>query len=270
MAPTGQLLAQFLSPSQILATAATLCRKSALSGTPVIAAAAGAIYVVGKTFENGVPVQRLHSLDITTGAERPNSPVVMQETVAGTGSGSSSGGLNFDPKWSIQRPGLLLLNGYLYIGFASHCDFSSWHGWMIAYDGATLRQTSALAMTPNGTGSGVGMSGVAPAAEIINGIPRFFVSTGNGTFDSNGDYGDDILRIEAPNGVMKIADHFTSYNPDALNVADNDVSSGGPMLLPDQAFGGHQRMLVLAAKEGRSYVVDRDNMGGFSATTNNL
>ena len=239
-------------------------------GTPVIDAAAGTLYLVGKTNENGVPVQRLHALDLTTGAEKANSPVTLQATVNGTGSGSSGGKLSFDPKWSIQRPGLLLLNGFVYIGFASHCDFSSWHGWMMAYDASTLQQASALVMTPNGTGSGIWMSGAAPAGEVVNGVARIFVSTGNGTYDANGNYGDDILRIESANGVMKIADHFTPFNQDTLNAVDDDVSSGGVMFLPDQSAGGHQRLLVLAAKEGRIYLVDRDNMGGYSTTANNI
>jgi hypothetical protein len=238
-------------------------------GTPVIDPSTNTIYLVGKTNENGLPVQRLHALDITTGAERANSPVTLQATVSGTGSGSSGGSLSFDPKWSIQRPGLLLLNGFVYIGFASHCDFSSWHGWMLAYNASTMQQSSALALTPNTTGGGVWMSGGAPAAEIINGVPRFFVSTGNGTFDGTTDFANNIVHIDAPNGVMRVSDHFTPSNQAALNSSDADVSAGGVLMLPDQSAGGHQRLLVLAGKEGRIYAVDRDNMGGYNTAANN-
>ena len=107
----------------------------------------------------------------------------------------------FDPMWENQRPGLLLLNGIVYIGFASHGDNGPWHGWLLAYNAATLQQTSVFCTTPNGQGSGVWQGGAGLAADVPDPVNhpfgRMFVTTGNGTYDAttpyaNGmDFGDD-------------------------------------------------------------------------------
>ena len=110
-------------------------------GTPVIDAVAGTIYLVARTWENGTSfVQRLHALDIRTGAERPNSPVVITATYPGTGSGSSGGVITFDAQKQNHRPGLALVNGIVYLAWASHCDWGPYHGWVIGYDAATLQR----------------------------------------------------------------------------------------------------------------------------------
>ncbi|HET7106202.1 MAG TPA: chitobiase/beta-hexosaminidase C-terminal domain-containing protein, partial [Candidatus Acidoferrum sp.] len=252
-----------------------------ITGTPVIDPATKTMYVVAKTTVSDTTfIQRLHALDITTGAEKFGGPVVLSGNVAGTGNGSSGGRLNFDPKWENQRPGLLLLNGIVYIGFAAHGDNGPWHGWLLAYNASTLQQTSAFVSTPNGSGSGFWMSGAGLAADVIDPVNkpfgRMFVATGNGTYDAlppftnNEDYGDDHIRLDLTNGVMTVQDSFTPSNQASLNGGDSDVAAGGILLLPDQSTGGHQRLLVQVGKEGKIYVVDRDNMGGYSTTTDNV
>jgi hypothetical protein len=245
-----------------------------ITGTPVIDPAAGVLYVVGKTFENGYPVQRLHALSITTGAETANSPVTLSGTVAGTGSGSSNGVLAFDPKWENQRPGLLLLNGIVYMAFASHCDYGPFHGWIMAYNASTLQQTSVFVTTPNGVASGIWMSGAGLAADVPAGSPfgRMFVATGNGTYDAttpygtnNMDYGDDVLRLDLTNGVMTVSDAFTPYNQAALSSGDLDLAAGGVMLLPDQSLAGHTHQMLAAGKTGTIYLLDRDSLGGYNS-----
>ncbi|PYM37379.1 MAG: hypothetical protein DME17_07600, partial [Candidatus Rokuibacteriota bacterium] len=128
-----------------------------ITGTPVIDPATGTLYVVGRTKENGRYVQRLHALDITTGAERIefNSPVELQASVPGSGSGSSGGTLPWDPRLENQRAGLLLLNGIVYVGFGSHSDTLPYHGWILAYSATSLQQTGAFCSTPNGSASGI-------------------------------------------------------------------------------------------------------------------
>jgi hypothetical protein len=251
-----------------------------ITGTPVIDPVAGVLYVVGKTFENGYPVQRLHALNITSGAEQPNSPATLAATVAGTGSGSSNGQLAFDPKWENQRPGLLLVNGIVYMAFASHCDYGPFHGWILAYNTSTMQQTSAFVTTPNGSNSGIWMSGAGLAADIPAGSPfgRMFVATGNGTYDAappygtnTMDYGDDVLRFDLTNGVMTVTDAFTPYNQATLAANDMDLSAGGVLVLPDQTLAGHTHQLLAAGKTGTIYVLDRDNLGGYNSggTTDN-
>jgi hypothetical protein len=249
-------------------------------GTPVIDTTTHTMYVVAKsTVSDTTFIQRLHALDITTGLERSGSPVVLSGSVPGTGNGSSGGVLNWDPKWENQRPGLLLLNGIVYIGFAAHGDNGPWHGWILAYKGSTLAQTSAYCISPNGTGGGVWMSGAGISADVIDPVNkpygRMFIATGNGSFDAttpytnNMDYSDSHIRLDLTNGVMTVQDSFTPSNQSVLNGEDQDVAAGGVLILPDQSSGGHQRLLVQVGKEGKIYVVDRDAMGGYSTTTDN-
>src|ERR1700736_5492507 len=173
-----------------------------ITATPVIDTTTNTLYVVGKTKENGNYFQRLHALDITTGAEKSGSPVTLAAQVSGNGNGSSGGLLRFDAKLENNRPGLLLLNGIVYIAFAAHGDQGAYHGWILAYNAATLQQTGVFCATANGAASGIWMSGAGLAADTIN-SGRLFVATGNGAFNASApysdgmSYGDDIIRLEA-------------------------------------------------------------------------
>ena len=252
-----------------------------ITGTPVIDPATGTLYVVGATAENGTHIQRLHALDITTGAEKIsfNSPVQLQASVPGTGTGSSGGTLSFDPYWENQRPGLLLLNGIVYIAYGARESESLGpnHGWILAYNATTLQRTGNFCATPNGSGAGIWMSGSGLAADVVDPINhpygRMFVATGNGSFNAAPPYtsamnfSDDLIRLDLTNGALTPVDSFTPFNQDALNRDDRDTSSGGVLLFPDQSTGGHTHLLVQSGKEGRIFLVDRDNMGGYSATS---
>lgn len=255
-----------------------------ITGTPVIDLNTNTLYVVGKTKEgtvaNPVYVQRLHALDITSGAEKFGGPVTIAGSVSGTGNGSSAGILNFDPKWQMNRAGLLLQNGVIYLAFGSHGDNGPWHGWIFSYNASTLQRISVLCTTSNGSGSGVWMGGSGLAADVVDPVNkpfgRMFFATGNGSFDATPpytnsmSYGDDIVRLDLTNGVMTVQDSFTPFNQASLNNADEDLASGGVLLLPDQSAGGHTHLLVQAGKQGSLYVVDRDSMGGFNSTTDNV
>src|ERR1700719_614052 len=215
-----------------------------ITATPVIDTNSNTIYVVGKTKESGNYFQRLHALDITTGAEKSGSPVTLSAQVNGNGNGSSGGVVRFDPKLGNNRPALLLLNGTVYISFSSHVDQGPYHGWIMAYNAATLQQTSVFCPTANGAASGIWMSGAGLAADSIN-SGRLFVATGNGAFNATApynnsmSYGDDIIRLEAGSGVLRVSDQFTAFNQAWLNNGDIDLGSGGVLVLPDQSSGGH-------------------------------
>src|ERR1700682_1353100 len=182
-----------------------------ITATPVIDTASNTIYVVGKTKENGNYFQRLHALDITTGAEKSGSPVTLAAQVNGNGNGSSGGVLRFDAKLENNRPGLLLLNGIVYIAFAAHGDQGPYHGWILAYNAANVQQqTSVFCATANGAASGIWMSGAGLAADAIN-SGRLFVATGNGAFNATPSYnnsmsyGDDLIRLETSGGGMRVS-----------------------------------------------------------------
>jgi len=238
-----------------------------ITGTPVIDQGTGTLYVVAKTKEVvGVTttyVQRLHALDITTGAEKFGGPAVIQASVPGTGDGNDGqGNVPFNALRENQRPALLLSHGVVYIGFASHADNPPYHGWVLGYEAHTLQQVMAYNNTPNGSDGGIWQSGGGLAADSAGNI--FFV-TGNGTFDANTggvDYGDSIEKISAGGLVL---DYFTPHDQVALSAADLDLGSGAALLLPDQA-GPHPHLLVTAGKGGTIYLIDRDNMGHFNPT----
>jgi hypothetical protein len=251
-----------------------------VTGTPVIDPSTGTMYLISATKEGGNYFQRLHALDITSGAEKFGGPVNLSGTVSGNGNGSVGGVLNFDMKWENNRAGLLLLNGIVYLPFAAHGDNGPWHGWILAYNAATLKQTSVWCSSSNGIGAGVWMSGTGIAADNLNPTGnspggRLFIATGNGTFDAKTpytntmDYGDSLVRLHLNNGVMTVADEFTPLNQASLSGADLDVASGGVVLLPDQS-GAHTHLLMQTGKEGRFYIVDRDSMGGFNSGSDNI
>jgi hypothetical protein len=245
-----------------------------ITPTPVIDLTRNAIYVLARTKEvSGATtsyVQRLHALDLTTGAELANSPVVISAQVNGTGSGNDNHGhINFDGKQQNGRPGLLLLNGVVYLCWASLGDRMPFHGWVLGYDGGSLQQVAVFNTTPNGIDGGIWQSGGAPAADPSGNI---FLIVGNGTFDAFAggiDYGDSVLRLTNSGSGLSVGDYFAPYNQVSLDNADNDLGSGGPLLLPDQP-GSFPHLAVVAGKDGSLYLVNRDNMGQFSSTTNNV
>jgi hypothetical protein len=245
-----------------------------ITGTPVIDPTTGTLYVVAATLEGSNFLLRLHALNVTSGAEKFGGPVVITATVPGTGNGSSGGSLTFDPEWQNQRPGLLLLNGIVYVGFASHGDGGPWHGWIFGYNAATLQQTGVFCTSPNGGGAGVWMAGGGLAADVVDPVNhpygRMFIPTGNGDFTattpyaSGMDYGDSILNLDLTNGVPTIKDDFTPAGQAQLDAYDGDQGSGGLLILPNQTAGSYPHLLVQAGKSGTVYLLNRDNLGGYN------
>ncbi|MGD0938418.1 MAG: chitobiase/beta-hexosaminidase C-terminal domain-containing protein [Terracidiphilus sp.] len=245
-----------------------------ITGTPVIDTASGTLYVVSATQEGTTFIQRLHALDVTSGAEKYGGPAVITATTPGTGNGSSSGTLTFDSEWENQRPGLLLLNGIVWIGYGSHGDNGPWHGWILGYNEATLQQTGVFCTSPNGEGSGVWMSGAGLAADVLDPVNhpygRMFVATGNGDYTATipyaagMDYGDSILDLDLTNGVPTIQDEFTPMNQATLDAEDGDQASGGLMIVPTQTTGSYPYLLVQAGKSGSVYLLNRQNLGGYN------
>jgi hypothetical protein len=244
--------------------------KIGIVGTPVIDTGSGTLYVVARTKESGAYYQRLHALDIKSGAEKFGGPVVIQASVPGSGSGSVQGTISFDPQIQNQRSALLFQNGMVYIAWGSHCDSGDYHGWLMAYDHATLTQKGVWASTPNGDLGAIWESGSGPAGDASF---NTYFAIANGAFDANiagTDYGQSIVKLAPPNsGSFAMLDYFTPYNGPNLNVGDYDIGSGGAMLLPDQSKGPHLHLLVQGDKVGNIYLVDRDNMGHYNALNNN-
>jgi hypothetical protein len=251
-----------------------------ITSTPVIDrtdGAHGVIFVVGMSKDSsGNYHHRLHALDITTGAEISGSPTEIQASYPGTGSGSSGGIVPFTPSQYAERAGLLLLNGTLYLSWTSHCDIEPYTGWLMAYSEQSLQQTAVLNLTPNGSEGAVWMSGAGLAADSSGNI--YFLDA-NGTFDtvltSSGfpnqqDFGNSFLKISTAGGKLAVADYFALDNTVTESENDVDLGSGGALLLPDvtDSSGTIHQLAVGAGKDGNVYVVDRNNLGKFSANTN--
>ena len=250
-------------PAKVGNDCATITPEFGITSTPVIDSSTGTLYVVAATKEvlSGTTsyVYRLHALSISTGLEKFGGPVVLQATAS-----STAGTVTFVPIRHLQRPGLLLVKGVVYIGFGSHGDKDTWYGWLLGYNASTLKQVLAFNASPNAGESGIWQSGAGPAAD---GSGNIYFNTGNGPFDVNTggvDYGDSIVKLNSSGTVL---DYFAPYDQDRLSVLDLDVGSSGVVLLPDQP-GTYAHVLISSSKEGIIYSLNRDNMGKYNAAGN--
>jgi hypothetical protein len=247
-----------------------------ITATPVIdpkAGAHGTIFVAAMSKDSGGNYyQRLHALDLTTGAEQSGSPTTIQATFPNSG-----GHVTFDPGQYAERSGLLLLNGVIHMGWTSHCDAGSYTGWVMGYSESTLQQTAVINITPNGSEGSVWMAGAGLAADSSNFI--YFLAA-NGTFDPtlnasgfpvNGDYGNAFIKLSTSGGSLSVSDYFTMYNTVTESDADEDLGSGGALVLPDlkDGSGNTVHLAVGAGKDSNIYVVNRDSMGKFNPNNDN-
>jgi hypothetical protein len=285
LTPTILWSDNFTNPAEGVATIS--CTKAGLTcnvypttgitGTPVIDPTTNTMYVLVRTAETSGNatnyVQRLHALNITTGAEEFGGPVVISGQVKGTGAGSSGGKVIFNTLHNDQRPGMVLANGNLYIGWAGNA-----HGWVMAYGAQTLKQVAIFNTTPNGTLGGVWQSGNGFAVDSNGDL---YLATGDGTFDANtggSDYGDTVLKLSP---TLQILSYFTPMDQDCRFTPppnnDLDLGSGGPMIFPTQS-GSFPDELVESGKGGSPcdlfgstyavpiYLLDRDSLGGYNVT----
>jgi len=264
-------------------------------GTPVIDTANATMYFVSKIVnQNDGPIdnhpynygvkdeynytktgfhQYLHAIDITTGNDRPNSPVEITATVNGTGDGQTSPGrISFDSRRQFNRAGLALANGNIYIAFGANCDVNPSHGWVISYNAASLAFVNAYNATPNDGRGGIWMAGTAPA---IDASGNLYITTGNSlnedrttneynTFNASpsiaANRGEGVVKL-APD--LSISSYFTPYNYVALNDADLDFPTQ-VMLIPNTSLA------LTAAKDGNIYVMNQSGLGGFNTSSNNV
>ena len=156
-------------------------------------------------------------------------PTEIRAVVSGTGAGSSGGQVSFDPMLNSQRPALLLQSGHVFISWASYCDVGPYHGWLMSYNSTSLLQEAVFNVSPNSFAGGIWMSGNGPAADSSGNI---YLATGNGTWNGADAFGDSILKLSP---TLSVADWFTPFNQGTLESADQDLGSGGILLLPDQS-----------------------------------
>lgn len=260
-----------------------------ITSTPVIDRTAGphgTIYVVAMSFDSSSKYhQRIHALEVTTGAELLNGPMEITATFP-----NSNGTVTFDPGQHAERAALLIANGQVYTSWTSHCDFSPYSGWVIAFFQSDLSRGAVGNVAPNSglaqsggngysiNGPAIWMSGDGPAADAGGNI---YFMTGNGRFETGlnsngfplqGDYGNSFVKMATAGANTAIADYFTMSNEVTESQNDQDLGSGGELLLPDLTDSTNtvKHLVVGAGKDGIIYVLDRENMGKFNASSNNI
>jgi hypothetical protein len=242
----------FLGPNAVAPTAADMdgacggeykdfSGNIGIVGSPVINPASDTLYLVARTKEYGTNyVQRLHALDISTGAERPHSPVEIKATFPGHGDGHRNGVLSLDPQRANQRAGLALMDGIVFISWSSHCDWGPYHGWLLGYNAKTLERVAVYNTTPEGYNGGIWMSGQAPAADSRGNL---YLSVGNGSVGARGNprdpvnRGESLLRLQWDGKLLHLTDWFTPANWQDLENTDNDFGNSGVLLIPGTTLG---------------------------------
>jgi hypothetical protein len=227
-----------------------------IESTPVIDRAAGTIFLVARTKENGAYVQRLHALNIATGQQRPGSPVTITGSVLGSAMDATvepqGSVVRFNPKMQQQRAALALSNGVVLISWAGHHDLNPYHGWVMGYDAVTLQQVGVFAVSPDVYAGGIWQGGRAPT---IDAAGNAYFATGNGKWDGTRNFGDSLLKFSVSRTGIALVDFFTPANEAQLSIDDDDLSGSGFTLLPGT------NLLVGGGKEGVLYVLDSTKLG---------
>ena len=236
-----------------------------VTGTPVIDPGTKSLFVVSKSVDatGTIHYQRLHSIDILTGSEKANGPVLISATYP-----TISSTVTFDPWKENQRAGLALVGGVVYIAWASHGDAASWYGWMMGYDAATLNHLYTFNSAPNATEAGIWMAGGAPSSDSSGNL---YVITGNGNFDvtnpnpPNNDYGDSFLKLT---GNLSVLQYFTPADQATDNSSDGDFGSGGTSVVIDLPNNGSlpNHLVIGGGKDRNLCLLNRDALGGYSST----
>ena len=221
--------------------------------TPVIDPATGTLYLVAETYENANVVHRLHALDVTTGQEKFGGPTTIAATYTLKGTTTT-----FVDLYQINRPGLLLANGHIYIGFGSNCCNDYSQGWILSYNAATLQQEGTYTPEPGKTLASIWQKGAGLSADSTGNI---YSETGEGFYSAGTNLSISVLKISQFGTTLALVDWFTPYNRQDLSDKDRDLNNA-PLILPDQP-GPYPHELIAEGKEGTIYVLNRDNMGQF-------
>jgi hypothetical protein len=221
-----------------------------IMGTPVIDLSTGTMYLVARTKETSVYMQRLHALDIASGQEKFGGPVVVAASVPGLGYDSVNGSVTFNPRTQNQRSGLALANGIVYVAWGAHDDVDPYHGWVMSYNAATLQQVGVFCTTPDGHKTGIWQSGQPPSIDAAGNV---FLMTGNGDFDGARNFGESVIKLKPD--LTSVVDWFAPGDWADLNAADADLGSAGLLLIPGTTS------VIGGGKSGIFFLLETANMG---------
>jgi hypothetical protein len=252
-------------------------------GTPVIDSTSGNMYFVARSTDGTNFVQYLHKISIVNGADVGASPVKISASVPGAGDGNVGGVVSFDPMRNNQRMGLALVKGAVYISWSSHCDWNPYHGWIMGYDAQSLQQLTVFNDTPSGENGGIWESGMGIAADTAGnlyvttgngtvGVGNLYTESGNGTDEVNANpdptnmanRAESALKLTPSGNSLQISSYFTPSNYFFANQNDLDYGSMGTFLIPNSNY------YITGAKDGNIYLLNKDNMGGFTTPNNSI
>lgn len=224
--------------------------------TPVIDPSTNTMYAVAETYENSQVVHRVHALDITSGLELSGWPVTITANYVFNGQNNF-----FQDQDQLNRPGLLLANGHVYIAWAAPACNVVDEGWVMSYNATTGAQEGVFDTEPGSYWAGIWQRGAGLAADSDGNI---YGSSGEGRFIPGQNFSMSVIKLSQSGTGITVADWFSPYDQKYLSDNDLDLNSG-ILVLPDQP-GPYPHELITSGKEGTIYVVNRDNMGQFCST----
>jgi len=240
-----------------------------ITSTPVIDPNSHTLYVMVYTQGPTGKAYMLHALDLGSLTDK-----VTPQTVTASQTLTNGTIFNFNAQYQRQRPALLLSNGSIYAGFGSFCDKAPKlsRGWLLGWTAGSLAPFPSNHLNNrHATGkyflSSIWMSGYGPATDDAGNI--LFV-TGNseaGTYDGVTNIQESVVKVS--NTLTTVLDLFTPDTQESLDQAHEDFGSGGVLVLPDQP-GSTPHLAVAAGKYGTMYLINEDNLGGYSPTQNNI
>ena len=231
-----------------------------IESTPVIDLSKGLLYVLVRTKEQGKYVQRLHALKLENGKDK-RKPALIEAETDSTAKDAVAGKLRFDPKAGNQRSALALTRGKIIIAWASHEDLQPYHGWVMAYDAHSLKQTGTFSPAPNGEEAGIWQSGRGP---VVDAAGFIYYEVGNGSWDGKTEFSDSVLKLRAEKKSLTLVDYFTPSDYEFLNKRDADLGSTGPLMIPNTSF------LMCGSKQGILYLLDARQLGHETATNEHV
>jgi hypothetical protein len=272
--------------------------EAGIVSTPVIDEQTGTLYVIAKTKETGRPdkkthyVQKLHALDVVTGAEKFNGPRVIGDVTVdsgredynltanpqtpsakGTAKDAINGKVYFNALRNNQRSSLVLSNGVVYAAWSSHGDTEPYHGWLVGFDAKTLLPIPSLVLctTPDGRRGGIWQAGAGPA---IDKSGNLFLSVANSFGDTNanikpGNLGESVVKFDPKAGLSVTAKGFDMFAPkNAVDLGNADIGVGSGACVLMDVPGPIPHLLVVGCKDGSVFVLNRDKLGGYDPNAN--
>ena len=259
----------------------TLGGQVGITGTPYIDSSTGAMYFVTTLARNGVAEQWLRSIDVRSGQDFGAGSVQISASFPGDGRGSSNGVIPFDPSDQNQRAGLTKAGGAIVVSWGSFSDWGVYHGWLMAFDPATLKMLAVFNPTPQfqstdaasgpsdyGGGGAFWQGGAAPSVDSSGNI---YINAADGSFNADvggNNHGDTLLKLRLSGSSFDIVDWFTPSNADCIDLHDLELGSGGVALLPADFTNG-ARLALAYSKEGRLFVLNTSTLGQYNAGGDN-